>query len=538
MLRRRPAREPEITIVGGLTIDRFANGTTAGGGSVLHASRGMALDGRSVATVTMAGPEPEARAAVRELASLGRVDAAPAGRTIAFGHDQLHPLRTLRLLVAGEVLLRPATAAATPAVLFAPIADELGPGLAGQPQGTAVTGALLQGWLRQLEPGEPVRGRRLAELPPQLVERLAAFDLLVASTEDVCADASNPPAQLAALRQTFGLRPHLLLTAADEGAWLAAPGATTVRIRPPRIVDGVPTVGAGDVMGAATLAAMSRGAPAADAARDAAGLVAAFLADRSGRRIHVVGDVHGMRPRLVELLRASGLVDATEAWSGGRDELWLSGDLTDRGPDGIGVIDLVMRLQDEAATAGGQVGSVLGNHELLLLAARAMPDAPAGGPAGTFRGDWLANGGRPDELERLDQRRAAWLAERPALARVGRALLLHADAASYVRLGRTVAEANRRVRRTLARPDPQAWDRLLADFTERRQLMHDEAAAVELLSRFGGAQVVHGHTPIHLLGARGARASRPYVYCAGRCVDVDGGLGAGGRGFVYTLPSA
>ena len=107
MLRRRPAREPEITIVGGLTIDRFANGTTAGGGSVLHASRGMALDGRSVATVTMAGPEPEARAAVRELASLGRVDAAPAGRTIAFGHDQLHPLRTLRLLVAGEVLLRP-----------------------------------------------------------------------------------------------------------------------------------------------------------------------------------------------------------------------------------------------------------------------------------------------------------------------------------------------------------------------------------------------------------------------------------------------
>jgi len=61
--------------------------------------------------------------------------------------------------------------------------------------------------------------------------------------------------------------------------------------------------------------------------------------------LFVVGDVHGHRDVLVRLLREVGLVDPAERWSGGDALLWLVGDLVDRGPDGIGTIDLVRRLE-------------------------------------------------------------------------------------------------------------------------------------------------------------------------------------------------
>jgi len=78
----------------------------------------------------------------------------------------------------------------------------------------------------------------------------------------------------------------------------------------------------------------------------------------------VVGDVHGHLDKLISALNRVGLVDDGGHWTGGRDSLWFLGDFVDRGPDGIGVIELVMRLGDEAARAGGQVHSLLGNHEV------------------------------------------------------------------------------------------------------------------------------------------------------------------------------
>ena len=79
-----------------------------------------------------------------------------------------------------------------------------------------------------------------------------------------------------------------------------------------------------------------------------------------------MGDVHGHRDVLVGLLRDAGLLDAAEAWTGADARLWLLGDLADRGPDGIGTIDLVRRLERES---GGAVRCLLGNHEALILAA-------------------------------------------------------------------------------------------------------------------------------------------------------------------------
>ena len=204
--------------------------------------------------------------------------------------------------------------------------------------------------------------------------------MLIASREDLLADAADPEAQLDALRAVVGPQPCLIVTDADHGAWIDQRGARTL-VGVPRVVRDVPMVGAGDAYASLLLGAMGRGRDSIGAARDAAAGVAEMLAARSDRRLVVLGDVHGMDRRLVGLLRDAQLIDGGGAWIGRRDELWCLGDLVDRGTGGSKVIGLLRRLAGEAEAAGGRVGSVLGNHEVLMLAARAMPDDASSGPS-------------------------------------------------------------------------------------------------------------------------------------------------------------
>jgi hypothetical protein len=84
-------------------------------------------------------------------------------------------------------------------------------------------------------------------------------------------------------------------------------------------------------------------------------------------RVVAFGDVHGAYEGLVQLLRGTGIIDAELNWSGGETHLVSLGDLLDRGDYGRQVMDLLMRLQEEAAEAGGAVHVVYGNHEVMVL---------------------------------------------------------------------------------------------------------------------------------------------------------------------------
>ncbi len=84
-------------------------------------------------------------------------------------------------------------------------------------------------------------------------------------------------------------------------------------------------------------------------------------------RVVAIGDVHGAYEQLVALLQRADLVDGELRWNAGKTHLVFTGDLLDRGPGERKVLDLVMRLEDEAAAAGGQVHVLLGNHEVLNL---------------------------------------------------------------------------------------------------------------------------------------------------------------------------
>ena len=535
MLTGPPPAPIDLLVVGSLTLDRFADGRLAAGGSVLHAGRAAADAGYRVGIATVAGPEPEAVIGLDELDRVADVQRTPADATLTFRHDERPTGRRLWLETPATPLTT-ATRTATPAaVLYAPVADELDAGLGGQRYPGVMTGAILQGWLRRLEPGHLVDAVGLDALPASLVAELGRCDVLVASREDLVAVADTPARQLDALRSSFGGHPTLVVTDGEAGAWADSRGQRRL-VPPPRVVRDVPMVGAGDAWAALMLGSLGRGRDPWGAARDAAAGVAELLASRANRTVHVVGDLHGMRDTLAGLLRAAGLIGADDGWTGGRDELWCLGDLVDRGPDGIGVIDLLMALDAEAAPAGGRVSSVLGNHEVMLLAARWMPDASSSGPGGTFVADWLANGGRETDLARLSDAHAAWLAALPGLARVDDALLVHADAGVYLPLGRTLGQANETLAGILADPEPVTWDGLLGAFTERHAFRDDPRLVDRMLARFGGRRLVHGHSPIaRLTGQPAAQVRGPFIYADGRAVALDPALPLGGPGFTFSL---
>lgn len=250
------------------------------------------------------------------------------------------------------------------------------------------------------------------------------------------------------------------------------------------------------------------------------------------RPLFVVGDVHGHREVLVGLLRDAGLVDPGERWIGGDAVLWLVGDLVDRGPDGVGTIDLVRRLE---RASEGRVRCLLGNHEAFLLAAHLVGAGETGFPGTTFADVWLANGGVRRDLRSLTPQHVEWLSARPAVACEDDWLLLHADTDAYRGYGNSVDEVNERVASVLASDDPAALDELLEALCDRMRL--DDPTVVDtMLATFGGSRIVHGHTPIASVLGRDPRViHEPLASTDGRVLNVDHCLFGGGQGFVTRL---
>ena len=259
----------------------------------------------------------------------------------------------------------------------------------------------------------------------------------------------------------------------------------------------------------------------------------------SPRPIYIIGDVHGHLIKLVKLLQDAQLIDAERSWKASTAMLWFMGDFVDRGPDGVAVLDLVMSLQTEAAAAGGSVSSLLGNHEMLLLAAYRFGRRSTG-LGSNFLARWKQNGGNREDISSLTLSHLDWMSHLPAMALVDDYLFIHADAPFYINYGRTVDEVNAVFNKLLNRSDALAWEEMLEEFARRGAFMYatpGEELARRFLSIFGGRQLVHGHTPISsMLRCRPTKVDGPWIYAGGQCVNVDGGMSLGGSGFVYQLP--
>ncbi|MFG3266938.1 MULTISPECIES: metallophosphoesterase [Streptomyces] len=266
--------------------------------------------------------------------------------------------------------------------------------------------------------------------------------------------------------------------------------------------------------------------------------------------LFVVGDVHGYLDELIAALQEKGLTDRAGNWCAGTARLWFLGDFTDRGPDGIGVIDLVMRLSAEAAASGGYCKALMGNHELLLLGAKRFGDTPVNSGAGTatFQAAWLLNGGQKSDMDRLQDHHLQWMARLDAMEEVDGHLLVHSDTTAYLDYGDSIEAVNDTVRETITRNDAdEVWD-LFRKFTKRFSFRDEGGADAvrSLLDTYGGTRIVHGHSPIpYLLGDVGSEEDEdsagpvvegPHIYADGLAIAMDGGVTMAGKLLVQQLP--
>jgi hypothetical protein len=235
----------------------------------------------------------------------------------------------------------------------------------------------------------------------------------------------------------------------------------------------------------------------------------------------VVSDVHGHLDDLRRGLGEAGLVDPDGTWTGGDAELWVLGDLMDRGPDGIGVVDLLMSLQQQAP---GRVHVLMGNHEALAVGYKLFP--------GTRFGEvWKLNGGKPSDQDALTPEHVAWLRGLPLLGRVGDFVLMHSDTTAYLGWGNSVDEVNRTVQKLLEPDDADQHWNVFARLTSRYHFVGSDGAEVarQVLSLLGGECLVHGHSIIgSLLAVPSSEVSGPILYADGLVLDVDGGRYDGG----------
>jgi hypothetical protein len=268
---------PELLIVGGLTIDRFPDGASAPGGSVIHSGAAANAEGVRPSILTVAGPEPEAADGLGRLRAIGPVTAQSSAATTTYRHTEADGRRVLVLdALSASIAVPRTTAEPVDVALLGPIASEL--------DGVAITDVarvlrprltvmLLQGWLRRLVVGEAVHPLALSEVDARLWAAFGTAHAVVVSTEDLAEAPGDPFAQAAELRALLGSRPVLVLTLGAEGYLLDDPAADRlVASVPRRVVEGVPMVGAGDTFGAAIAIHLARtGDPfrAAAAATDA-----------------------------------------------------------------------------------------------------------------------------------------------------------------------------------------------------------------------------------------------------------------------------
>lgn len=246
--------------------------------------------------------------------------------------------------------------------------------------------------------------------------------------------------------------------------------------------------------------------------------------------IFVVSDVHGYVDDLRESLRRAGLLDESGAWSGGEHQLWVLGDLVDRGPDGVGAMDLVMELQRQAPD---HVHMLMGNHEALALGYKLFP--------GTRFGEiWAPNGGHVEDQARLTEEHVTWMSGLPVMGRAGDYLLMHSDTTDYLEWGGSVEEVNETVTALLAdTDDAEAYWEVFASLTSRYDFAHGDGArtARDMLDTLGGSTIVHGHSIIGtLVGKPSAETEGPIAYADGLVVAIDGGRYDGGPLLLVELP--
>lgn len=236
--------------------------------------------------------------------------------------------------------------------------------------------------------------------------------------------------------------------------------------------------------------------------------------------IFAVSDIHGHYDQAVRILAANHLVDGPNAdpkkvkWTGGKAIVVVVGDLIDKGPDSLEVIDLMRNLEDGAKRAGGRVIVLMGNHEAEFLA------DPRNSKATSNERDAV---GIDVALDRLHIEpkslvkgtdaagRGAWIANLPLGCRIKKWFFAHGGNTGR----RTVADLEDKLEKSV---DRHGWDD--DDITGNDSILEgqkwygdpdDDDAGKKEANALGVKHIVFGHDPGALKDHGRIRASKNRV---------------------------
>lgn len=145
--------------------------------------------------------------------------------------------------------------------------------------------------------------------------------------------------------------------------------------------------------------------------------------------LYALSDIHGGYDRLTALLLANHVIASVPAtstdahWAAASAVLVVAGDMIDKGPKGLEVLDFLIALQADAKKAGGAVIVTLGNHEAEFLVD--PTNSKASGTDG-IDVELSSAGVAPASLASGADPRGAWLRLLPFGARVGGWFFAHA----------------------------------------------------------------------------------------------------------------
>ncbi|KAI9593805.1 Metallo-dependent phosphatase-like protein [Syncephalis fuscata] len=217
------------------------------------------------------------------------------------------------------------------------------------------------------------------------------------------------------------------------------------------------------------------------------------------RRVVAIGDLHGDAENGIAVMRMAKIVDAQNRWIGGNTVFVQTGDVVNRGPDTIELLNLLDSLASQAIKAGGRVIQLLGNHELMDIGGETKhvseADFKTFGTKENYKHAFQANGSLGKRLFKL-----------PVVHRVGDTVFAHGGiSVTWAKVGlRSTNEQATKLMPTYSEegdkmsgyetsaigPTSPSWFR---DFAKKPKanVCEDIAASLKIL---GAKRMVVGHT--------------------------------------------
>jgi hypothetical protein len=188
-------------------------------------------------------------------------------------------------------------------------------------------------------------------------------------------------------------------------------------------------------------------------------------------------------------------------WTGGHAVLVVTGDMIDKGPSSLEVLDLIRALEQSASMAGGRVIALVGNHEAEFFADPENSKACAADGVNT---QLRSLGVDPYAIASGRDPRGAWLRNQAFGARVGRWFFSHTGSTS----GRSVAQLEDALRNSVTSSDYRGQELLGSTSILEARDWWNVTSLPYAARALDVDHFVFGHTP-SALGPQGSIAVSP-----------------------------